>query len=153
MPLNNVHHHSQKCHRLKGRPFVIPMSPETERKGRRELSEGERQEIREAFDLFDTDGSGSIDAKELKVAMKALGFEPTKEEIRRMITDADTEGTRAISFARFLQMMTKKIEDWNPESDRGAFRVLDDDDRGARDNDSEVSYEGFVHIMNNISRF
>ena len=26
---------------------------------------------REAFDLFDTDGSGTIDAKELKVAMRS----------------------------------------------------------------------------------
>jgi hypothetical protein len=28
---------------------------------------------REAFDLFDTDGSGTIDAKELKVAMRCAG--------------------------------------------------------------------------------
>ena len=34
--------------------------------------------------LFDTDGSGTIDAKELKVAMRALGFEPKKEEIKKM---------------------------------------------------------------------
>jgi Ca2+-binding EF-hand superfamily protein len=27
-------------------------------------------DCREAFDLFDTDGSGTIDAKELKVAMR-----------------------------------------------------------------------------------
>lgn len=32
-----------------------------------ELTDEQRQEIREAFDLFDTDGSGTIDAKELKV--------------------------------------------------------------------------------------
>eukprot|EP00191_Tetraselmis_sp_GSL018_P002152 CAMPEP_0177597138 /NCGR_PEP_ID=MMETSP0419_2-20121207/11538_1 /TAXON_ID=582737 /ORGANISM="Tetraselmis sp., Strain GSL018" /LENGTH=53 /DNA_ID=CAMNT_0019089261 /DNA_START=118 /DNA_END=275 /DNA_ORIENTATION=+ len=32
------------------------------------LTEEQKQEIREAFDLFDTDGSGTIDAKELKVA-------------------------------------------------------------------------------------
>ena len=32
-----------------------------------ELTEEQKQEIREAFDLFDTDGSGTIDAKELKV--------------------------------------------------------------------------------------
>lgn len=32
-----------------------------------ELSEEQKLEIREAFELFDTDGSGSIDAKELKV--------------------------------------------------------------------------------------
>jgi centrin-1 len=33
-----------------------------------------KQEIKEAFDLIDTDGSGSIDASELKIAMNALGF-------------------------------------------------------------------------------
>lgn len=32
-----------------------------------ELTEEQKQEIREAFDLFDADGTGKIDAKELKV--------------------------------------------------------------------------------------
>ena len=30
------------------------------------------QELREAFDLFDTDGSGTIDTKELQVALRAI---------------------------------------------------------------------------------
>jgi Ca2+-binding EF-hand superfamily protein len=30
--------------------------------------------------------------KELKVAMRALGFEPKKEEIKKMIADIDKEG-------------------------------------------------------------
>ena len=34
---------------------------------------------REAFDLFDTDKSGSIDYHELKVAIRALGFDVKKE--------------------------------------------------------------------------
>ena len=34
----------------------------------------------------------SIDAKELKVAMRALGFEPKKEEIQKMIQDVDDDG-------------------------------------------------------------
>jgi Ca2+-binding EF-hand superfamily protein len=42
--------------------------------------------------LFDADGSGTIDVKELKVAMRALGFEPKKEEIKKMISDIDKEG-------------------------------------------------------------
>ena len=33
-----------------------------------ELSEEQKNEIREAFDLFDSDGSGTIDVKELKVS-------------------------------------------------------------------------------------
>lgn len=39
-----------------------------------ELTEEQKQEIREAFDLFDTDGSGTIDAKELKVNSIILVF-------------------------------------------------------------------------------
>ena len=34
-----------------------------------DLTEEQKQEIREAFDLFDADGSGKIDAKELKVIL------------------------------------------------------------------------------------
>ena len=41
--------------------------------------------------MFDTEGSGQIDAKELKVAMRALGFEPKKEEIRKIIMEIDRE--------------------------------------------------------------
>lgn len=32
-----------------------------------ELTDEQRQEIKEAFDLFDADGTGTIDVKELKV--------------------------------------------------------------------------------------
>ena len=39
------------------------------------LSEDEIMEIKEAFDLFDTDGGGTIDPAELKAAMTSLGFE------------------------------------------------------------------------------
>ena len=34
------------------------------------LNPQKRQEIKEAFELFDTDGSGTIDARELNVAMR-----------------------------------------------------------------------------------
>ena len=48
------------------------------------LSEEQIEEIREAFNLFDTDHSGSIDYRELKAAMRALGFEVKKEELKKM---------------------------------------------------------------------
>jgi len=79
------------------------------KRGRNELTEEQRQEIKEAFDLFDTDGSGRIDAKELKVAMRALGFEPKKEEVKRMIAEVDREGTGTVEFQDFLDLMTVKM--------------------------------------------
>ena len=73
------------------------------------LSEEQIEEIREAFNLFDTDHSGSIDYRELKAAMRALGFEVKKEELRKMITDIDADGSGQIEFPEFLEMMTGKM--------------------------------------------
>ena len=67
------------------------------------------EEIREAFNLFDTDASGSIDAKELKAAMRALGFQVKKAEIRKMIADIDKDASGAIEFDEFIEMMTGKM--------------------------------------------
>lgn len=53
--------------------------------------------------------TGTIDAKELKVAMRALGFEPKKEEIKKMISDIDKDGSGTIDFNEFLEMMTAKM--------------------------------------------
>ena len=39
-----------------------------------QLSNAQMSQIREIFNLFDTDGGGSIDRKELDFAMMALGF-------------------------------------------------------------------------------
>ena len=50
-----------------------------------ELSEEQREEINEAFGLFDLDKDGFIDYHELKVAMKALGFELPKGEILQIL--------------------------------------------------------------------
>ena len=56
---------------------------------KQELSDQQRQDIKDAFDLFDTSGSGTIEAKELKVALQALGFEPTKEDIVELLGDEE----------------------------------------------------------------
>jgi len=93
--------------------------------------EEQKQEIKEAFDLFDTDGSGEIDSKELKVAMRALGFEPKKEEIQKMISDVDDDGSGTIGYEEFLKMMTHKILNRDPKDEiLKAFRLFDDDETG-----------------------
>merc|ERR1712146_393307 len=100
-------------------------------KKQKELTEEQKQEIKEAFDLFDTDGSGSIDAKELKVAMRALGFELKKEEIQKMISDVDDDGSGMGEFNEFLQMMSQKILNRDPKDViLKAFRLFDDDETG-----------------------
>ena len=74
-----------------------------------DFSDAQIEEIREAFNLFDTDGSGSIDYKELKAAMRALGFDTKKEELHKIIAEIDADGSGEIEFPEFMQMMTGKM--------------------------------------------
>jgi len=102
-----------------------------ERRKQGSLTEEQKQEIREAFDLFDIEGTGTIDAKELKVAMRALGFEPSKEEIKQIIADADKEGDGNIEFEDFLNLMTLKYSERDPKDEIvKAFKLFDEDDSG-----------------------
>jgi len=49
------------------------------------------------------------DMRVYQVAMRALGFEPKKEEIKKMISDIDKDGSGTIDFNEFLEMMTSKM--------------------------------------------
>ena len=73
------------------------------------FSDEQIEEIREAFNLFDSDGSGSIDYKELKAAMRALGFDVRKDELQKVIAEIDADGSGEIEFPEFMQMMTGKM--------------------------------------------
>ncbi|KAK8937572.1 putative calcium-binding protein CML13 [Platanthera guangdongensis] len=95
------------------------------------LTAQKRQEIKEAFELFDTDGSGTIDAKELNVAMRALGFEMNDEQINNMIAEVDKDGSGTIDFDEFVHMMTTKIGERDSKEElMKAFHIIDHDKNG-----------------------
>merc|ERR1719231_562094 len=95
------------------------------------LTDDQKREIAEAFALFDTDGSGAIDAKELKVAMQALGFEPSNDEIAKMMSDIDVDGNATVELEEFIEMLEGKMSDKDPvEEVKKAFKLYDDDNTG-----------------------
>lgn len=65
------------------------------------LSADEIEEIKEAFDLFDSDESGSISVSELTAAMRSLGFDTKNAVVYRMIEEMDADGKNC-PFAREL---------------------------------------------------
>jgi len=65
------------------------------------------KELRDAFNVFDSDGSGSIDRKELKRLMKKLGQALSDMELDAMMDEVDTDGNGEISFAEFKAMMVR----------------------------------------------
>lgn len=101
------------------------------RRQRQELSEEQKQEIKEAFDLFDTDKTGTIDYHELKVAMRALGFDVKKQEVLNLMKEYDREGAGQIEYHDFLEIMTAKISERDPvEEILKAFKLFDEDNSG-----------------------
>merc|ERR1711907_797029 len=93
-----------------------------------QLTEEQMDEIREAFGLFDSDASGQIDIRELKAAMRALGFEVKNEELKKMVTDVDNDGNGTIEFAEFLSMMTAKMGEKDSREDIDkVFKLFDND--------------------------
>ncbi|GBP33142.1 Centrin-1 [Eumeta japonica] len=148
-----------------------------------ELSEEQKRDIKEAFDLFDTENTGKIDAKELKVAIRALGFEPKKEEIKKMIAEID-RGDGKVSYNDFVDLMTVKMAEKDTKEEiMKAFKLFDDDETGKisfknlkrvakelgenltdeelhemideadRDGDGEINQEEFLRIMKKTSLY
>ncbi|CAE7939334.1 unnamed protein product [Symbiodinium sp. KB8] len=98
---------------------------------RQGLDDEQTEEIREAFSLFDTEQSGAIDARELKAALRALGFEVKKEDVRRMLADIGKDPSQPIDFNEFCEMMKGRMPDKNSrvEIDK-VFALFDEDETG-----------------------
>jgi centrin-1 len=102
------------------------------------LSGEEVDEIRQAFELFDTNGTGRIDPKELKAAMQSLGFDTKNPVIYQLIADLDTpENAKrgGIDFNTFVLAINDKLGDRSSKDGR------------ASSNGQELTFEEFYEIM------
>ena len=89
------------------------------------LSQDEIDEIRQAFDLFDTNQTGKIDPKELKAAMQSLGFDTKNPTIFQMISELDTPESQkkgGIDFDTFVEAINNKLGD--KETKEGIRRIF-----------------------------
>ncbi|KAB7507491.1 Centrin-2 [Armadillidium nasatum] len=113
------------------RPSLSGTSGKKRSSGKFEITEDQKNDIKEAFDLFDPDGIGSIDSKELKVAMRALGFEPKKEEIKKILGEVDSQGSGRIKYEDFTRIMADKMADKDVKEEiLKAFKLFDNDSTG-----------------------
>lgn len=95
------------------------------------VTEEQKQEVLEAFRLFDSDKSGKIDFHELKVCMRALGFDVPKEEMQSIMKEYDRDGSGFIKEDDFMELMINKIAARDPMDEiLIAFKLFDDDGTG-----------------------
>ena len=89
------------------------------------LSQAERDEIRQVFELFDVDNKGKIDAKELGQVMESLQLEDgVVKQFRNALSkykgDLDLE-----TFQRLVLSKRNKNNDW-----RSVFELFDVENKG-----------------------
>ena len=123
---------------------------------RKEIRPDQKEEIKEAFDLFDH-GSGSLDGNGLKIAMRALGFEPMRGEIQNLLrptsfgsaltsVDEDAEAADPVmTFVEFETLMRDKMLEGDPHAEmKKAFRLFDDDETGT------ISFKNLKRVANEL---
>mmetsp|Transcript_37277 Transcript_37277/g.71458 ORF Transcript_37277/g.71458 Transcript_37277/m.71458 type:complete len:178 (-) Transcript_37277:418-951(-) len=98
---------------------------------RHEITQEELEEIGEAFAVFDADTSGQLHYRQLKVAMRALGFAVKKADVLRLLHERNMDEHDAIDQEMFTDIMKKKMSE-REESEKlqRAFQLFDDDGTG-----------------------
>ncbi len=112
------------------------------------LSEQEICELHEAFNIFDIDSDGSIEASQLGMLMNALKQYPTQEELNQIIKETDIDNTNQIYFNQFLKIMAKRIKDTKDDEDKylkSLFLSLD------RNNNGLISIHEIRYIVTHSS--
>jgi len=78
-------------------------------KNRAVIDEEYLEELKEAFVIFDSDHNKHIDLRELKAAVRALGFETTKQQCIQMFRDVDRDPSDALNFEDFCRVMAPML--------------------------------------------
>ena len=108
-------------------------------------NEEQLAEYKEAFNLFDKNGDGSISAAELGKIMESLGIKPSKTELEDMIHEIDTDGNGTIDFNEFVTLMSRQSSSGDKDGEiKEAFKLFD------KNGDGRISSEELKEVMVNL---
>ena len=109
-----------------------------------DIPEDKIAEYKEAFDMFDKDGSGTISVNEIVKIMKNFGYPIKKSEAQKMVQDIDDNSDGEIDFEEFVTLMEKQtntVEESDEELVLRAFKSFD------KDNDGKITNYEFKYIL------
>jgi len=109
-----------------------------------DIPEDKIAEYKEAFDMFDKDGSGTISVNEIVKIMKNFGYPIKKSEAQKMISDIDDNSDGEIDFEEFVTLMEKQtntVEETEEELVLRAFKSFD------KDHDGKITNYEFKYLL------
>ena len=116
-------------------------------------------ELRQAFQVFDDDGSGILDPAELKQAFIDLGFTGQNKFVYQILAELDEDQSGGIDFEEFVRLATAKIGDKDSRAEiNKVFNAFDPNRSGkfttlelkkvAQDLGEDLTDEEIQHIFN-----
>ncbi len=94
------------------------------RKQKVQLSEEQLLEVKEAFNVFDSEQTGGLDAKELKAALTVLNIKLSKEEIRQIYSDLGKDIREKVNYDDFLEIVTPRLPDRHTKDYIRGVRII-----------------------------
>ena len=95
------------------------------------LADDEIDELRQAFELFDSKNTGKINPRELKASMQSLGYDLNNPTIYQLVEELDNEEAvklGGISFATLVNAVNRRLGDKdNREGVRKLFELFSDE--------------------------
>ncbi|CAE7696794.1 Icl1d [Symbiodinium sp. CCMP2456] len=94
------------------------------------LMQDEIEEVKEAFDLFDVDGTQRINPRDLRACVQSLNLR-RNQVVHHILNDLERQGGKPLDFGAFLDLMTAKMGERDTKEDVSkVFRLFDDDRTG-----------------------
>ena len=95
------------------------------------LSAQQISELKEAFQLFDRDGDGTISTDELGIVLRSIGQNQSDAAIKEMIEEVDDDNNGYCEYDEFLLLMSKKINEGQMDEEMmEAFKTFDEAGKG-----------------------
>ena len=67
--------------------------------------------LRRVFDSFDADGSGAVSVEEMAAMVKRLNLKLTPAQVKKLVADADPNGSGEIDFKEFTVVLRKQLKE------------------------------------------
>ena len=81
-----------------------------------ELEQRQNDEIKEVFNLFDTERKGIINGHNMKICFKTLGIDIKQKEIEELVKQVfNKDITQTFKYDEFFQLAKKKLNEKDPD--------------------------------------
>jgi len=114
------------------------------------LSQDQRRQLKQIFQLFDDDGTERLSLEELRQVMNAIGKTMDTKQLISMIASVNCKGTSFLNFNEFVQLMERLIvTPFETHEIAEVFTELANNTPGDDDDDMSISTQEFEHLMQN----